>query len=98
MWIATGLFRLFGATDKALDFYLYNAFFWIKIGLFGSILALEVAPMIAFIRWRAALRGGRAPDTQQASFFVRLNDAETALLILIPFAAAAMARGLWLLP
>jgi putative membrane protein len=97
LWIATGLTRLFGELDKSLDFYLYNGFFWVKMGLFGLIFALEIAPMAAFIGWRIALRKGGPIDTRRVARFVRINDLETALVIAIPFVAAAMARGLWLL-
>ncbi len=95
-WIATGLTRLFGGTDKELDFYLYNGFFWIKMGLFALVFALEITPMVTLIRWRIALRRGSPLDTHHAALFVRINDTQTVLVILIPFAAAAMARGLWL--
>jgi putative membrane protein len=98
LWIVTGLARLFGGLDKDPGFYLHNGFFWIKMGLFGCVFALEIAPMAAFVRWRAALRRDAAPGTRGVPLFVRLNDAETALVLLIPFAAAAMARGLWLFP
>lgn len=96
LWILTGLARLFGELDKSLDFYLYNVFFWVKMALFGSIFALEIAPMTTFIRWRAVLRNGGPLDVRRAALLVRINDAETALVTLIPFVAAAMARGLWL--
>jgi putative membrane protein len=97
IWIATGLTRLFAGTDKSRDFYLYNGFFWLKMGLFGLIFLLEIAPMGTFIRWRFALRSGGAPDTRHTPLLIRLNDAELALVLVIPFVAAAMARGLWLL-
>jgi len=96
LWLATGLTRLFGGLDKSLDFYLYNGFFWTKMGLFGLVFALEIVPMVTFIRWRVALARGNAPDTRAALLLARINDAETALVVLIPFVAAAMARGLWL--
>jgi putative membrane protein len=95
--IATGLSRLLAETDKALDFYLYNGFFWIKMGLFALVFALEIWPMTAFIRWRVALRKGSPIDTGCAALFVRINDVQTVIVVAIPFAAAAMARGLWLL-
>jgi putative membrane protein len=98
LWIATGLTRLFGALDKTLDFYLYNVFFWIKMGLFLLVFALEMTPMMTFVQWRKALRAGRAPDTSRVALLGRLNHAELAIVLAIPFAAAAMARGLWLVP
>jgi len=97
LWVGTGLTRLFDGLDKEIDFYLYNGFFWVKMGLFGFVFALEIAPMITFIQWRIALGRGAAPDTGRAARFIRINDIETALVIAIPFAASAMARGLWLL-
>lgn len=97
MWIATGLIRVFGRLEKSPDFYLHNGFFWVKMALFGLIFALEIAPMITFVRWRVAGKRGAAIDTAVAARFIWINDAETALVILIPFAAAAMARGLWLI-
>ena len=96
-WIATGLTRVFGGTDKEPAFYLYNGFFWIKMSLFAMVFVLEIAPMTTFIRWRIALRRGAPLDTRRAALFVRMNDAQMVLVILIPFAAAAMTRGLWLL-
>ena len=97
LWIATGLTRVFGELDKGRDFYVYNGFFWVKMGLFALVFALEIAPMVAFIRWRIALGKGEKPDTSRAGTFRRLNDIETALVVAIPFVAAAMSRGLWLL-
>ena len=96
LWITTGLIRVFGGVEKSADFYLYNVFFWIKMALFLLVFMLEVTPMVTFIRWRSELKRGRTLDTTSASRLIRINDAETALVVLIPFAAAAMARGLWL--
>ena len=96
LWLSTGLVRVLGGLDKSLDFYLYNGFFWTKMALFVLVLALEIWPMVTFIRWRIALGGGAVPDTRAAALLVRVNHAETALVVLIPFVAAAMARGLWL--
>jgi putative membrane protein len=96
LWLGTGLVRLFGELDKTLDFYLYNGFFWIKMGLFAAIFVLESAPMTTFLGWRITLRKGGVPDTGALTHLVRINDLETALVVLIPFVAAAMARGLWL--
>jgi putative membrane protein len=97
VWLVTGLTRAFGGIEKGRDFYIYNGFFWVKMGLFLLVLALELAPMVAFIQWRILLGKGQSPDTSRAAAFVRLNDVETALVVAIPFVAAAMARGFWLL-
>ena len=68
-----------------------------KLGLFATVFALEIVPMLTFIAWRRARAGGAAPwTTAPIGRLVRLNDAELALVVLIPFAAALMARGVWL--
>lgn len=96
LWIVTGLGRLFGGVEKSLDFYLYNGFFWLKMGMFASIFALEITPMLTLVRWRIAVRSGESLETSKAALLARINTVELVLVVLIPFAAAAMARGLWL--
>ncbi len=97
LWIATGLLRAFGAIEKESAFYLRNGFFYLKMGFFVAVLALEVAPMVTFIRWRIARsRGGASVAAAPLGVLIRLNDAEVALVVLIPFLAALMARGAWL--
>jgi putative membrane protein len=65
--------------------------------LFVSVVALEIWPMLTFIRWRSARRDARPlPGFDRLSRLVLVDDVEATLVILIPFAAAAMARGLWL--
>lgn len=98
LWIVTGLTRVFAGLDKATAFYVHNGLFWVKMGLFAGVFALEIRPMVTFIRWRAANAAGRAPDTSSARLLTRLNDLEVVLVVLIVFVAAMMARGLWLLP
>jgi len=97
LWLGTGLSRAFGKVEKQPDFYLRNGFFWVKMALFVLVLALEILPMVTFIRWRVAMSRGSAP-TVGARFatLIVLNDAEVVLIVIIPFAAALMARGAWL--
>jgi len=97
LWLVTGLGRLFGGIEKQTDFYLRNGFFWMKMGLFVTILLLEIWPMITFIRWRIAQKGeAPLPGLERIGGLILLNDLEVACLALIPFVAAAMARGVWL--
>lgn len=98
LWILTGLLRAFAHVEKAPDFYLRNGLFWVKMGLFLVIFALEILPMVTFIRWRIARKQGRPlPNSGWARRFIAINDTQTVLLALLPFVAAGMARGLWLL-
>ena len=97
LWIVTGLLRAFAGLEKATAFYVRNGFFYVKLGLFATVFALEIVPMLTFSAWRRARAGGAAPwTTAPIGRLVRLNDAELALVVLIPFAAALMARGVWL--
>ena len=66
--------------------------------MFAVVFALELRPMITFIRWRVVGARGGTPDTARAATLARINDIEVALVVLIVFVAAMMARGLWLLP
>ena len=95
LWIVSGLGRVFYG-GKETVFYWRNGFFWMKMALFGIVFALELAPMVTFIRVRAARgRGAPLPHTP-IDTFRRINTAETVLVVSIVFAAAFMARGAWL--
>ena len=97
LWLVTGLARAFGRVEKAPEFYLRNGFFWIKMTLFVSVVALEMWPMATFVRWRRARREGTPlPGFDGLRALIVIDDVETALVVVIPFVAAAMARGLWL--
>ena len=97
LWIGTGLARAFGRLEKAPDFYLRNGFFWVKMALFLLALLLELYPMSTFIQWRVRRSRGLVP-TAGAHFdrLIRFNDLVVAVVLLIPFVAALMARGAWL--
>src|SRR5574342_331504 len=97
LWLATGLARSFGGVEKPPQFYLRNGFFWVKMGLFLLVLALELVPMVTFLRWRLAReRAGELAASAPLDRLIGLNDVESALVLAIPFAAALMARGAWL--
>jgi putative membrane protein len=93
LWLATGLLRAFGGLEKGTAFYVSSRLFWAKMALFGLIVLLEIAPMLAFIRWRIQLKRGQAPDTSRAPAFYLVNHIEMALVVLVVFVAAFMARG-----
>ncbi|HSB63463.1 MAG TPA: DUF2214 family protein [Thermoanaerobaculia bacterium] len=96
LWIATGLARVF-AGEKTPDFYLRNGFFWVKMGIFLVVFALEIQPMVTFIRWRIAKeRAAELVASAPLDRLITLNDVETVLVLVIPFAAALMTRGAWL--
>jgi putative membrane protein len=95
LWIASGLARVFFG-GKEPSFYWRNGFFWIKLALFGVVFALELTPMMTFIRVRTARRRRMLLPRFSVEAFRRINTAEVVLVVAIVFAAAFMARGAWL--
>lgn len=90
--LATGLARAFAGLEKGSAFYLASHLFWTKMTLFVIVAGLEAWPMVTFIRWRSARRRGAPPAGRLGALYV-VNHVELALLVLIVFAAAFMARG-----
>ncbi len=93
LWLGTGLWRAFGGIGKGTEFYLSSTAFWLKISLFCVVLMLELYPMITLIRWRLRLAKARVPSLERTRLLYKLTVAEIPLLVLIVFAAAAMADG-----
>jgi putative membrane protein len=93
LWLVTGLLRAFGGLEKGSAFYLGSTLFWLKMGLFLLVVALEVWPMVTLMRWRVAIRNGGTPDTSTARALYGITHAEMAVVVLIVFVAAFMARG-----
>ena len=93
LWILTGLLRAFAGYEKGAAYYLHNHLFLTKMGLLLLVLALEVAPMAALIRWRAAVAKGTLPDTSSAPRFARTSTLQAVLVVLMVVAATGMARG-----
>ena len=94
IWLATGLWRLFGETEKSLDYYLANWAFHTKMGLFLLIFALEIWPMVTMIRWRSARARGNPVDPGRARAISRISYVQAWLVVAMVLAASAMARGL----
>lgn len=93
LWLATGLPRLLMGTEKPTAYYLANHLFWLKMALFLLVFLLELGPMLGFIRWRNALRQGKAPDTTLAPRWALISRVEIGLVLVLLFVATAMARG-----
>lgn len=94
--LPTGLLRAFAGFEKGAAWYLHNGLFHAKLGLFLTIFALEILPMITLIRWRRAARAGQAVDTSRAPTFARISLLQAHLLVLMVLAAVAMARSIGL--
>ena len=95
LWIVTGLVRAFGGLEKGAEYYLHDRMFYIKMGLLVAILLLEIWPMTTLIRWRLSLRRGNSVDVGSGPALARISQIQAGLVILMLFAATAMARGLF---
>ena len=93
LWLVTGLLRAFAGLEKGSAFYIASRLFWLKLALFALVAGLEIWPMLTLIRWRRALGRGATPDTSAARPLFHVNHVELALLVVIVFVAAFMARG-----
>ena len=97
LWIGTGLWRLLAGTEMTAGYYLANPYFHAKMGFLVLVLALEIWPMVTLMRWRRAAAAGAAPEAVLAAGPARriatISHVEALLVVLMVFAAVAMARG-----
>jgi putative membrane protein len=94
LWIATGLVRAFGGLEKGTAYYLATPAFHVKIGLLLLIIGLEIWPATNLIRWRSRVRHGEPMNLSRATTFSRISVFQAMLVVLMVFAASAMARGI----
>jgi putative membrane protein len=94
LWISTGLWRLLGGLEKGTAYYLQNHWFMTKMALLVGLLVLEFVPMLTLMRWRQRVARGEPQDTNRAALLSRISFVQAALIVLMVFAATAMARGL----
>ena len=95
LWMTTGVARLFFG-GKNSSFYWSNGLLWVKLGLFAIVFALEMTPMKAFARVRAARRSRQSTPQLPILRLRLINSIELVLVVVIVFVAAFMARGAWL--
>lgn len=96
LWIITGLWRLFGGTEKPLAYYLANHWFMAKMGGFLLIFILEISPMLTLMRARAALRHGldaAAIVVPAGKRIAVIGHVQATIALAMVFMAVAMARG-----
>ena len=97
LWIGTGVWRWLGSVEKATLYYNNNHLFLAKMGLLLLIFALEVWPMLTFMRWRAELRKGAdvatLPSVERAHRISAISGVQAILVVAMVFLAVSMARG-----
>lgn len=93
LWLATGLLRAFAGFEKGSEYYLGHPLFHAKLGLFVLLFLLELWPMITLLRWRGAVRRGAEVDTSATPRFATISNIQAAVVVVMVFLAAAIARG-----
>lgn len=100
VWLAIVLVFVFGIARVAWgvvapEFYLRNAFFWLKMGVLVLMLAIAVVPLRRSRRWRRAWAAdpGFRPPADEVAQARRALSVELAILPLAPIAAVLMARS-----
>ena len=94
LWLATGLLRVFGPYEKGTAYYAHHPLFMAKMATFLIIVALEIRPMLTFIRWRRQLATGEPIDTSTTPVLNRISFWQSHLLVLMILFATAVARGI----
>ena len=93
--LAAGLARVF-LFEKSAAYYFHNGPFLVKFSLFFIVGLLSIYPTVTFLKWRPALRQGRAPvladDTRRRLRLIVHLEATGVVVIL--FCAALMAKGI----
>ena len=99
--IAAGLVLVVGFLrvyffEKGSPYYFSNHIFWTKIVLFTIVGLLSIYPTIRYIKWNPVLETNKSPEISDAEYknIRLLLWLEMIGLILILFAAPAMARGI----
>jgi putative membrane protein len=93
LWITTGLWRLLAGLEKGTAYYLGNHVFLTKMSLLILVLGLEVWPMVTLIAWRRQVARGESVNTGAARSLARISFLQAGLIVLMVFAATAVARG-----
>lgn len=92
--IATGLHRLFAGIEKPLAFYAQSPYFHIKMTLIFIVLLAEIMVSIRVYQWKKAINAGNQPQPQYLKSVKIVNAISFHIYLILPFVAAAMARGL----
>jgi putative membrane protein len=88
--LVIGLARAY-SFEKGLEFYLTSTWFWVKIGAFLLAGLLSIPPTLRFRAW--GKMGDALPAAEDIRAIRRWMLAQAAILLIVPPAAALMARG-----
>ncbi|MCV9387552.1 DUF2214 family protein [Reichenbachiella ulvae] len=82
--------------EKGSEFYLASPFFYVKMGAFTVVGVLSIYPTVRFLKWNKQIKNGEEPiiTAQQFSTIKLLLNLEIVGVLIMLFAASAMARGI----
>ncbi|HWP20100.1 MAG TPA: DUF2214 family protein [Burkholderiaceae bacterium] len=93
--LATGIARATWGV-KGTDWYWAQPLLHLKVTLFVVIGLMSIKPTLLFMRWKRALeRDGALPAADEVRQARRWLMIQAHLLVLVPLAAALLARGIW---
>lgn len=93
--LLTGLARTYWGV-KGMGWYWHQPLLHIKLTLFLVIGLISIKPTLTFMRWRKQVDAdGTLPGEAEVRGVRRLIMVQAHLLVLIPLAAAMLARGVW---
>jgi putative membrane protein len=93
--LLTGLARTYWGA-KGMAWYWHQPLLHIKVTLFVVMGLLSIKPTMAFIRWRKQLDAtGALPSDDEVRGIRRLIMIQAHIVVVIPLAAAMLARGVW---
>ncbi|MCI5072560.1 DUF2214 family protein [bacterium] len=92
--LLTGFYRLFAGTDKAVAFYMKQGIFHGKLGLVFLLIFVELVCVFKAVAWTK--KGYVEGAKMQAKSFKMIHMISMHLYAVIPFIAAAVARGMGL--
>ena len=92
--ILTGISRM--VLEKGPSFYTANPVFHAKMGVFVLIGLMSIYPTLRFLAWSrlAASQGEVSPPAGEFKRVMMIVRLELLLIVLLPFLASMMARGL----
>ena len=90
--LGSGLIRLF-YFDKPVEWYLMSPLFHAKMGVLVLVLLLELWPMASLVMLRVRRARGDSGGLSRRIGLAWVSTIEVVLVVLMPFLAAMMARG-----
>jgi putative membrane protein len=96
MLLIVGLHRVF-LFEKGAAFYFSDPAFLTKFAVFVAVAVISLVPTVELLRWRKAIKAGRAPQVsaKKLKLMRAVIHGELLGVVVILLCAAIMAKGGW---